>query len=110
MAGFSQGGAIALQTGLRYPQTLAGVMSLSSYLPCVDSFAAEASAANKATPLFIAHGTEDPVVPCERGVATRDLLTRANYAVEWHDYAMPHSVCLEEIRDIGAWLTRTLRA
>ena len=110
LAGFSQGGAIALQTGLRHPKKLAGVMSLSSYMPCVDSFAAEASAANKATPLFIAHGTEDPVVPYERGATTRDLLQKAGYAVEWRDYAMPHSVCMEEIRDINAWLARALRA
>lgn len=110
LAGFSQGGAIALQTGLRYPHTLAGVMSLSSYLPCADSFAAEATAANKATPLFIAHGTEDPMVPYARGTTTRDLLVKAGYAVQWHDYAMEHSVCLVEIRDIGAWLKRVLRA
>ena len=108
LAGFSQGGAIALQTALRYPETLAGVMSLSSYLTCASSFAAEATAANKSIPVFIAHGTEDPVVPCERGIATRDLLERLGYHVEWHDYAMPHSVCLEEIRDIAAWLRRVL--
>lgn len=109
LAGFSQGGAIALQTGLRHPQQLAGVMSLSSYLPCAASFSAEASAANKNTPLFIAHGTQDPVVPYERGSSTRDLLEKSGYAVDWHEYPMQHSVCLEEVRDISAWLKRVLR-
>lgn len=110
LAGFSQGGAIALQTGLRYPQALAGVMALSCYMPCSDSFAAEASAANAKTPLLIAHGTEDPVVAYKMGKSTSDLLLKSGYAVEWHEYPMQHSVCLEEVRDIGAWLTRVLRA
>ena len=110
LAGFSQGGAIALQTGLRYPEKLAGVMALSCYLPCADSFAAEATAANAATPLFIAHGTHDPVVPYAMGKHGSDLLVKSGYPVEWHEYPMQHSVCLEEVRDIGAWLTRVLRA
>lgn len=110
LAGFSQGGAIALQTGLRYPEKLAGVMALSCYLPLSESFAAEASAANQKTPLLIAHGTEDPVVPYAMGKGSRDLLVNAGYNVEWREYAMPHSVCLEEVRDIGAWLTRVLGA
>ncbi len=110
LAGFSQGGAIALQTGLRYADTLAGVMALSCYLPCSDSFAAEAAAANTKTPVLVAHGTLDPVVPYAMGKNTRDLLLKAGYAVEWHEYPMQHSVCLEEVRDIGAWLTRVLRA
>lgn len=110
LAGFSQGGAIALQTGLRYPQSLAGIMALSCYMPCGDSFAAEASAANAKTPLLIAHGTEDPVVALRMGKNTRDLLIKSGYGVEWHEYPMQHSVCLEEVRDIGAWLTRVLRA
>ncbi len=110
LAGFSQGGAIALQSGLRYPQPLAGVMALSCYLPCSDSFAAEASAANANTPLFIAHGTQDPVVPYAMGKQTNDVLVKAGYDVAWHEYPMQHSVCIEEIRDIGAWLTRVLRA
>jgi phospholipase/carboxylesterase len=109
LAGFSQGGAIALQTGLRYPETLAGVMALSCYLPCSASFAAEASAANAKTPLMIAHGSEDPVVPYAMGKSTCDLLVKSGYAVEWHEYPMQHSVCLEEVRDIGAWLTKVLR-
>ena len=108
LAGFSQGGAIALQTGLRYAQSLAGIMSLSSYMPCVESFATEASEANRATPLFIAHGTEDPMVPYARGSGTRDLLQQSGYRVQWHEYAMEHAVCLEEVRDIGAWLRRIL--
>jgi phospholipase/carboxylesterase len=110
LAGFSQGGAIALQTGLRYPETLAGVMALSCYLPLHESFAAEASAANRKTPLLMAHGTQDPVVPYAMGKGSRDLLINAGYNVDWHEYPMAHSVCLEEIRDIGAWLTRALSA
>jgi phospholipase/carboxylesterase len=110
LAGFSQGGAIALQTGLRYPDKLAGVMALSCYLPCIDSFAAEAAAANMKTPLLIAHGTQDPVVPYAMGKNANDLLAKAGYAVEWREYPMQHSVCLEEVRDIGSWLTRVLKA
>lgn len=109
LAGFSQGGAVALHTGLRYPERLAGVMALSCYLPCADSFAAEAASANSQTPLFIAHGTQDPVVPYAMGKNSRDLLLKSGYAVQWHEYPMPHSVCLEEVRDIGAWLTSVLR-
>ena len=108
LAGFSQGGAIALHTGLRYPEKLAGVMALSCYLPCTDSFAAEAAPANAKTPLFIAHGTQDPVVPYAMGKNSRDLLVKSGYAVEWREYPMPHSVCLEEVRNIGAWLTSVL--
>ena len=110
LAGFSQGGAIALHTGLRYPETLAGVMALSCYLPCADSFAAEATPANAKTPLLIAHGTQDPVVPYAMGKNSNDLLVKSGYAVEWHEYPMQHSVCLEEVRDIGTWLTRVLRS
>jgi phospholipase/carboxylesterase len=110
LAGFSQGGALALQTGLRYPDKLAGVMALSCYLPCADSFAAEAAAANAKTPVLIAHGTQDPVVPYAMGKNSRDVLVRSGYAVEWREYPMPHSVCLEEVRDIAAWLTAVLRA
>ncbi len=109
LAGFSQGGAIALHSGLRYPEKLAGVMALSCYLPCADSFATEAAPANTQTPLFIAHGTQDPVVPYAMGKHSRDLLLKSGYAVEWREYPMPHSVCLEEVRDIGAWLTSVLQ-
>lgn len=108
LAGFSQGGAIALQTGLRHPQQLAGVMALSTYLPLAESFAQEAAPANSGTPVFMAHGTHDPVVPHAMGVKSKDLLMQAGYAVEWHDYAMQHSVCMEEVRDIGAWIRRVL--
>jgi phospholipase/carboxylesterase len=108
LAGFSQGGAIALQTGLRYPQRLAGVMALSTYLPLAESFAQEAAPANSGTPVFMAHGTHDPVVPYAMGAKSRDILTQAGYPVEWRDYAMQHSVCLEEVQDIGAWITRVL--
>jgi len=108
LAGFSQGGAVALQTGLRYPETLAGVMALSTYLPLAESFAQEATPANAGTAVFMAHGTQDPVVPYAMGKASHERLQQAGYSVEWHDYPMPHSVCLEEITDIGHWLGRVL--
>ena len=108
LAGFSQGGAIALQTGLRHPEKLAGVMALSTYLPLAESFAAEASAANKATSVFMAHGTHDPVVPYSMGDNSRKILEQAGYVLEWHDYPMQHSVCLEEVTDIGRWLVKVL--
>lgn len=109
LAGFSQGGAIALQTGLRHPDRLAGIMALSTYLPLADSFGQEAAPANARTPVFMAHGTQDPVVPYQMGSGSRDLLTNAGYSVEWHEYPMPHSVCLEEVRDVSAWLRGVLR-
>lgn len=108
LAGFSQGGAIALQTGLRHPERLAGIMALSCYLPIAETLGAEAHPANRDVPLFMGHGTQDPVVIPRRATDSRDHLQRAGYEVEWHDYPMPHSVCLEEIRDIGLWLTRVL--
>ena len=106
LAGFSQGGAIALHTGLRHPERLAGVMALSCYLPVADKLAAEAHAANRDMPVFMAHGTMDPVVAISRAMQSRELLGREGYAVQWHEYPMPHSVCAEEIRDISAWLQR----
>jgi phospholipase/carboxylesterase len=109
LAGFSQGGAIALHTGLRHPEKLAGVMALSTYLPLADSFAAEASARNRDTPVFMAHGSQDPVVPYDMGEQSRQFLEQAGYSLEWHDYPMQHSVCLEEVADIGHWLVRVLR-
>jgi len=108
LAGFSQGGAIALQTGLRYPQPLAGVMALSTYLPLAESLPQEAAPANAKTPIFMAHGTHDPVVPCAMGSKSKELLGKMGYSVEWHEYPMQHSVCLEEIQDIGAWLKHVL--
>jgi len=110
LAGFSQGGAIALQTGLRYPRRLAGVMALSTYLPLAESLPGEASTANRKTPIFMSHGIYDPVIPIVMGAGSMTFLTGLGYAVEWHQYPMPHSVCPEEIRDIGAWLRKILTA
>lgn len=108
LAGFSQGCAMALHTGLRYPKKLAGIMALSGYLPLAETFAAEHAAANLNTPIFMAHGNQDPVVVPARGEATRDLLTGLGYAVQWHSYPMPHSVHPREIADIAAFLTQVL--
>jgi len=106
LAGFSQGGAIALQTGLRYPERLAGIMALSTYLPLASTVAAEASAANRSAPIFMAHGRHDDLIPIERATISRDVLRKAGYEVEWRDYPMLHAVCREEIDDIAAWLRR----
>ena len=108
LAGFSQGGAIALQAGLRHAERLAGIMALSTYLPIADALAAEASAANRATPIFFAHGSADPMIAPARAQASRELLQQQGYALEWHEYLMGHSVCPQEIDDIGAWLRRVL--
>ena len=108
IAGFSQGGAMALQTSLRHGERLAGVMALSCSLPLADSLAAEASPANRDVPIFMAHGTHDPMIPMARALRARETLTGLGYRVEWHEYAMPHSVSLEEIRDISAWLGTVL--
>jgi phospholipase/carboxylesterase len=108
LAGFSQGGAITLHTGLRQSQPLAGLIALSCYLPLAAAFSNEAAAGSTGVPIFLAHGTQDPVVPPARGAASRDALTAAGYAVEWHEYPMPHSVCAEEIRDIAAFMKRVL--
>ena len=108
VAGFSQGGAIALHSGLRYPQRLAGVMGLSTYLPLRDSLAAEAAPANRDVPVLMAHGTRDGVVPAALGSASRDVLVSLGYSVEWRSYPMEHSVCVEEIADISAWLQARL--
>ena len=108
LAGFSQGGAIALQTGLRYPEKLAGIMALSTYLPLAERLADEATAENRKTPIFMAHGVQDAVVPYAMAARSRDILVEHAYDVEWHEYPMPHSVCLEEIGDIGVWLKRAL--
>lgn len=108
IAGFSQGGAITLHTGLRYPQRLAGLLPLSTYLPLHDRLPAEASAANKDVPILMCHGTWDGVLPHALGVATRDLLTELGYAVDWREYPMQHQVCPEEIDAIGAWLRKVL--
>lgn len=110
LAGFSQGGAIALQTGLRHPERIAGIMALSAYLPIADKLAAEASEMNRDVPIFMAHGRQDPIVPLARAAQSRDFLKSLGYSPEWREYAMPHSVCPEEIGDIGAWLGRALGA
>ena len=109
LAGFSQGGAMALQTALRHPERLAGILALSTYLPLPDTLEKEASAANRDLPIFMAHGAQDPVIPLSWAARSRDHLTSLGYAVEWHEYRMPHSVCAEEIADIGPWLGRVLR-
>jgi len=108
LAGFSQGGAIALQTGLRHRERLAGIMALSTYLPLAATLAAEASAANRDVPIFMAHGRDDGLIPIERATISRETLRAAGYKLEWHDYAMEHAVCREEIEDIAAWLRRVL--
>ena len=108
LAGFSQGCALALHTGLRYPQALAGIIALSGYLPLADLLAQERHPANARTPIFMAHGSQDPVVILARGEASRDLLASLEYAVEWRSYPMPHSVHPREIADIAAFLTRLL--
>jgi len=110
VAGFSQGGAIALFGGLRQPERLAGILALSTYLPLHDRLEAEAHPANAAVPVFMAHGTLDPVVPPALGEASRALLQARGYDVEWHTYPMPHSVCAEEVEDVRAWLLRALPA
>ena len=107
LAGFSQGGAIALHTGLRHAEPLAGIMAFSTYLPLASTLAAEA-AANRATPIFMAHGVHDPLIPVARATMSRRQLEAAGYAVEWHDYPMEHAVCATEIADISAWLQRVL--
>ena len=108
LAGFSQGGAIVLQTSLRFPERLAGTLALSTYLPLAATLAGERSAANLDLPIFMAHGTEDPMIPLDRAIRSRDALAALGYPVEWRDYPMPHSVCLPEISDIAKWLTRIL--
>jgi phospholipase/carboxylesterase len=108
LAGFSQGGAMALFAGTRYPERLAGIIGLSCYQLLAGRFAAERSPANQATPIFLAHGTQDPVVAPVLGEATCRQLEATGYAVEWHAYSMPHSVCPEEVADIAAWLRRVL--
>jgi phospholipase/carboxylesterase len=108
LAGFSQGGAITLYTGLRYAQTLAGLMVLSSYLPLPDRLLAERNAANVKTPIFMAHGTQDPMLPVAMGMQSRDFLQANGHGVAWHEYPMGHSVCAEEVADIRHYLLRVL--
>jgi len=108
LAGFSQGGAIALHAGLRHAQPLAGILALSTYLPLADTLGDEASDANRSVPVFMAHGRSDEVIPISRAQQSRTLLEQAGYRVLWREYAMPHSVCGEEIADIAEWLLSCL--
>jgi phospholipase/carboxylesterase len=108
LAGFSQGGAVALHTALREPSRLAGVVALSSYLPLASALAAEAHPANAALPVFMAHGSRDELLPKMLGERSRDALRARGYDVEWHAYPMAHAVCAEEIAQLRDWLTRVL--
>ena len=110
VAGFSQGGAIALQTALRHPHPLAGILALSTYLTLETSLAAERTIANAKIPILMAHGTQDPLVPLALARASRSKLEALGYKVEWREYPMPHSVCMEEVEEIGAWLVKRYRS
>ena len=108
LAGFSQGGALALHTGLRYPERLAGILALSCYLPLASKLNGERRPANQQTPIFMAHGDYDAVIPMRYGKQSAEALENLGYRVEWQEYGMGHEVCWEEIRDIAAWLGRVL--
>ena len=108
LAGFSQGGAIALATGLRHAQQLAGIMALSTYLPLSESLPAEAAEANRSIPVFFAHGSVDPVIPIEMAQTSVERLQALGYPVQWQEYRMPHSVHPQEIADIRDWLVKVL--
>ena len=108
LGGFSQGGAISLFSGPRYPEKLAGIMALSCYMLLEDLLPAERTRVNYQTPVFLAHGTQDPVVDFRRGTEAKQLLEAGGYPVEWHAYTMPHSVCPPEIADIATWLRKVL--
>jgi len=110
LAGFSQGGAIALHTGLRYPQRLAGILALSTYLPLAATLSEERDPANCDTPIFMAHGDEDTIVLIAHASASKQYLQELGYTLEWHSYRMPHSICDDEVADIAAWLRRVLPA
>jgi phospholipase/carboxylesterase len=108
LAGFSQGCAMALQTGLRQSTKLAGLMCLSGYLPLHATLQAEQNPANKNVPIFMAHGSADPVIPLQRAEQSRDVLKQLGYQIEWHEYSMQHSVCVQEIADMGSWIRKIL--
>jgi phospholipase/carboxylesterase len=110
LAGFSQGGAIALQTALRHPQELGGILALSTYLTLQESLPTEKSTANASIPIFMAHGTQDPVIPLALARSSRDKLQEQGYQVEWREYPMPHSVNMEEIEQIGLWLVKRFKS
>jgi len=108
LAGFSQGCAMTLQTGLRQKEKLAGLMCLSGYVPLAAKVPAEHTPASLATPVFMVHGRMDPVIPVSRAEQSRDLLQQLGYQVEWHDYPMQHSLCQEEVTHISAWLKKVI--
>jgi phospholipase/carboxylesterase len=108
LAGFSQGAVIAMTTGLCYSKRLAGIMALSGYLPLAENLLKRASKVNHQTPIFVAHGTEDVVLPYALGVSTADVLKKAGYPVAWHNYSMAHTVCAEEVKDINDWIISVL--
>jgi phospholipase/carboxylesterase len=108
LAGFSQGCAMTLMTGLRHPEALAGLAGLSGYLPLAATTAQERSPASRQVPIFLAHGRSDPMIALARATASRDALVALGHAVEWHEYAMPHSVCAEEVADLNRWLLKVL--
>ena len=108
LAGFSQGGAIALQAGLRHEERLGGVLALSTWLPLAGTLAAEAAPANRDLPILICHGSADPIVPVQLGQRSRDVLLQLGYPVVWKEYAMQHQLCGEEVTDIAAWLRERL--
>ena len=108
LAGFSQGCAVALGAGLRHPERLAGLVGMSGYVPLADTSAAERHAVSQGLPVFLAHGRSDGIVPLARGTAGRDLLQGLGCDVEWHDYPMEHSVCMEEIVALRRWLLKVL--
>ena len=110
LAGFSQGGAVALYAGLRHPERLAGILAMSCYLPFPETLAAEKSAANAEVPILLCHGRNDPVVPMGMGLEARTDLKAQGYAPEWHDYPMQHAVCMEEIAEVARWLQLRLAA
>lgn len=110
LAGFSQGGAIALHTGTRHSQTLAGVMALSTYLPLAESLEAERTPANQNTAFFMAHGLQDDVIAIRYAQASKDILEKLNYKIQWQSYAMGHSLSIEEIQDIAKWLKSAIQA
>jgi phospholipase/carboxylesterase len=106
LAGFSQGGAISLHTGLTYGKHLAGILALSTYLPTADKLAEQISLVNKDIPIMMAHGTMDPVIPMAHALRTKQALRRLGYEISWHEYHIMHGVCAEEIQDITAWLLK----
>jgi len=108
LAGFSQGGAIVLQTALRHPERLAGVMALSTYLPLSATLEKERHKANHDVPIFMAHGKFDDIIPIDKAKRSREILEKLGYPVTWKEYPMPHSVCAEEIVDISRFLTTIL--